>query len=91
VSVASSLTVTELPTVGVAAIMGRKGIAPEAIGHAIGVLPPKGPTRVARDGLALVGTGPNTWLALTETPEPCWSSKLACTRPCFDRTRWQRR
>ena len=75
-SVVNSFTVTELPTMGMAAIMGRKGIAPEVIGHAIGVAPPKGPTRVARDGLALVGTGPNTWLALTETPEPGWSSKL---------------
>jgi methylglutamate dehydrogenase subunit D len=75
--VASSLTVTERPTTGIAAIMGRKGIDPQAIGLAIGVSPPKGPMRVDGDRLALIGTGPNTWLALTETPEPGWSSKLA--------------
>jgi methylglutamate dehydrogenase subunit D len=75
--VASSLTVTERPTMGIATIMGRKGIAPEAIGSVIGVSPPQGPTRVEGERLALIGTGPCTWLALTETPEPGWSSKLA--------------
>jgi heterotetrameric sarcosine oxidase gamma subunit len=75
--VASSLTVTERPTMGIATIMGRKGIALEAIGSAIGAPPPKGPMRVEGERLALIGTGPNTWLALTQTPEPGWSSKLA--------------
>jgi methylglutamate dehydrogenase subunit D len=75
--VASSLTVTERPTMAIATIMGRKGIGPEAIGSAIGASPPKGPTRVEGDRLALIGTGPNTWLALTDAPEPGWSSKLA--------------
>ncbi len=64
---------------GIATIMGRKGIDPEAIGLAIGVVPPTGPMRIERDRMALVGTGPNTWLALTEAPEPGWSSKLADT------------
>jgi heterotetrameric sarcosine oxidase gamma subunit len=75
--VASSLTVTERPTLGIAAIMGRKDIDPEAIGLVIGASPPEGPARVEGDRLALIGTGPNTWLALTEAPEPGWSSKLA--------------
>jgi heterotetrameric sarcosine oxidase gamma subunit len=75
--VASSLTVTERPTMGIATIMGRKGIDPEAIGLVIGASPPKGPTRVEGERLALIGTGPHTWLALTETPEPGWSWKLA--------------
>jgi len=62
---------------GIATIMGRKGIDPEAIGFVIGVSPPKGPMRVEGDRLVLIGTGPDTWLALIETPEPGWSSKLA--------------
>jgi methylglutamate dehydrogenase subunit D len=74
--VASSLTVTERPTMGIATIMGHKGIDPEAIGSVIGAFPPRGPTRVEGERLALIGTGPNTWLALAETPEPGWSSKL---------------
>jgi methylglutamate dehydrogenase subunit D len=75
--VASSLTVIERPAMGIANIMGRKGIEPAAIGHVIGVPPPTCSSRVERNGLALIGTGPFTWLALTETPEPGWSSKLA--------------
>lgn len=62
---------------GIATIIARKDIDPEAIGLVIGGSPPKGPTRVEGDRLALLGTGPNTWLALTETPEPDWSAKLA--------------
>jgi methylglutamate dehydrogenase subunit D len=73
--VASSFT--ERPTMGIATIMARKGIAPEAIAPVIGAALPKGPMRVEGERLALIGTGPNTWLALTERPEPDWSSKLA--------------
>lgn len=74
---ANSLTVTELPAIGIATIMARKGIEPESIGSAIGVLPPKGPTRVRGNQLTLIGTGPGTWLALNLTPEPNWPSGLA--------------
>jgi methylglutamate dehydrogenase subunit D len=75
--VASSLTLTERPAMGIAAIMGRKGIDTEAIGVVIGITPPTGPTRVTGDKLALIGTGPDAWLALTEAPEPGWPSRLA--------------
>ena len=73
---ASSLTLIERPPVGIAAIMGRKGINTEAIGSVIGISPPTGPTW-AGDRLMLIGTGPGTWLALAEAAEPGWSSKLA--------------
>ena len=73
---ASSLTVTERSTMGIATIMGRRGIDPEAIGSVIGASPPNGPMRVEGE-LALIGTGPNAWLALTQTLEQGWSSKLA--------------
>jgi heterotetrameric sarcosine oxidase gamma subunit len=75
--VANSLTVTERPDTGIATIMGRNGVAPESISLVLGVAPPTGPTRVEGDRLALIGTGPGTWLALTETPEPGWPSRLA--------------
>ena len=74
---ANSLNVIDRPNVGIATIMGRKGIEPKAIGLVLGTVPPKGPTRVEGDRLALIGTGPDTWLALTEMPEPGWSSRLA--------------
>jgi heterotetrameric sarcosine oxidase gamma subunit len=77
-SVARSLTITELPpTTGIATIMSRKGIAREAIGAAIGIQPPEGPSRVQGEQLALIGNGPGTWLALAEAPQPTWPSQLA--------------
>jgi heterotetrameric sarcosine oxidase gamma subunit len=77
VSVASSLTVTELPAIGIATVMARKGIEPESIGAVIGAMPPKGPAQVTGNQLTLIGTGPGTWLALNVTPEPNWPSRLA--------------
>jgi heterotetrameric sarcosine oxidase gamma subunit len=76
-SVANPLTITELPPCGIATIMNRKDIAREAIGAAIGVHPPAGPSRVEGEHLALIGSGPGTWLAFAEAPGPTWPMPLA--------------
>jgi heterotetrameric sarcosine oxidase gamma subunit len=77
VSAANSLVITEQPGLGLAAVMSRKDVDPAAIGAALGLMPPEGPGRVGDGRLALIGTGPGTWLALTEAPEPDWSLQLA--------------
>lgn len=75
---AKSFTIAELPpTTGIATIMSRKGIAREAIGAAIGILPPEGPSRVQGEHLALIGSGPGTWLTVAEASQPTWPSQLA--------------
>ncbi|CAN5259540.1 hypothetical protein BH11PSE4_BH11PSE4_24530 [soil metagenome] len=74
---AKSLTITELPAMGIATIMSRKGVTSAAIGAAIGIQPPDGPSRVGAEQLVLIGSGPGTWLAFAETPGPTWPSQLA--------------
>jgi len=74
--VADPVTITERRGLGLATLMARPGIAPAAIGAAIGLDPPTGPGRTALGDLALVGTGPGTWLAVTDAPEPAWPIAL---------------
>ncbi len=73
----SDYRLTERPGLGMATIMARKGIQPAVIGAVLGFLPPDGPERAADARLALIGTGPGTWLALAETPEADWVTQLA--------------
>ncbi|WP_315832573.1 sarcosine oxidase subunit gamma [Bradyrhizobium prioriisuperbiae] len=76
-SAANSVVITEQSGLGLAAVMSRKGVRPAAIGAALGLAPSEGPGRVGDARLALIGTGPGTWLALTEAPDPDWSLQLA--------------
>ena len=73
---ANSLIVTERSGFGAATIMARKGVSTAALGDALGFAPPEGPARIERDGLALIGTGPATWLAMTDAPETGWPASL---------------
>lgn len=73
---ASSLTIIERPGLGIATVMARKGVDPASLEVALGFMPPDGPTRVEHDGLAMIGTGPAAWLAMTETPEVDWPASL---------------
>jgi methylglutamate dehydrogenase subunit D len=74
--VANSLFVNERSGFGFATVMGRKGINEAALGNALGFSPPAGPERIERDGLAWIGTGPATWLAMTDAPEVGWPASL---------------
>lgn len=76
-SAANSVVITEQPGLGLAAVMSRKGVSPAAIGAALDLAPPEGPGRVGDGRLSLIGTGPGSWLALTEAPEPDWCLQLA--------------
>jgi heterotetrameric sarcosine oxidase gamma subunit len=73
--VANSLIIEERSGFGIATVMGRKTGA-AALGNALGFSPPEGPLRVKHDGLAWIGTGPATWLAMTEAPELGWPTSL---------------
>jgi heterotetrameric sarcosine oxidase gamma subunit len=74
--VPNSLIVEERSGFGIATVMGRKAFSAAGLGSAIGFSPPDGPVRVKHDGLAWIGTGPATWLAITDTPEIEWPASL---------------
>ena len=61
---ANSLTVEERSGFGIATVMGRKAVSAASLGSALGFAPPEGPVRIKHDGLAWIGTGPATWLAM---------------------------
>jgi sarcosine oxidase subunit gamma len=57
--------------------MSRKDVNPAAIGKILGLAPPEASMYVKGEQLALIGTGPGTWLALSDAPEPDWPAQLA--------------
>lgn len=61
---------------GMAAVMARKGVGAEAIGQALGLAAPTGPTWTAIGGLMLLGTGPGSWLVHAEEAAPFWADEL---------------
>jgi methylglutamate dehydrogenase subunit D len=74
--VANSLIVEERSGFGLATVMGRKAGTAATLGSAIGFTPPEGPVRIKHGGMAWIGTGPATWLAMTDTPEIGWPASL---------------
>jgi methylglutamate dehydrogenase subunit D len=74
--VPNSLIVEERSGFGIATVMGRKAASAAALETALGFSPPEGPARVKRDGLVWIGTGPATWLAMTDAPEIGWPASL---------------
>jgi methylglutamate dehydrogenase subunit D len=74
--VANSLTVEERSCFGIATVMGRKAVSAASLGSALGFAPPEGPVRIKHDGLAWIGTGPATWLAMTDAPDTGWPVSL---------------
>ena len=73
---ANSLTVEERSGFGIATVMGRKAVSAASLGSALGFAPPEGPVRIKHDGLAWIGTGPTTWLAMTDAPDAGWPVTL---------------
>lgn len=74
---AEGLQITECEGFRLATIMLRKSADPQAIGKALQLIVPTGPTCVAGNGLTLIGTGPGVWLAFAESSSPRWAEELA--------------
>jgi methylglutamate dehydrogenase subunit D len=75
--VPNSLIINERSGFGIATVMGRKDVTAAALANALGLSLPEGPARVKADGMAWIGTGPATWLAVTAAPEIDWPASLA--------------
>ena len=76
---ADPLQITEITGFGLVAVMARKGVGAEAIGQRLGLAAPVTPHWVGDDALALIGTGPGSWLARRENPAPEWADDMAST------------
>lgn len=74
----TGVRIEERHGIGLATVMGRKGIDAARIGAAIGVSqPPVGPNRVAAGGTALIGMGPDVWMAVVDNVKPAWCGDFA--------------
>ncbi|HKR89182.1 MAG TPA: sarcosine oxidase subunit gamma family protein [Phenylobacterium sp.] len=60
-----AIQIEERTGFGLATVMARKGVAAEAVARALGVPPPVGAGWTSTGDLALIATGPGTWLALS--------------------------
>lgn len=74
---ADKVTIGERTGLGMATIMARREVAARAIAEALGCPVVDGPILSGSHGLALVGTGPGTWLAVAEGAGPDWADDLA--------------
>lgn len=61
---------------GLATVMARKGVAPAAIGAALGVDLRDGPYCSTGAGIVLLGTGPGSWLAYADVAPADWAAGL---------------
>lgn len=73
----AELIVEHLAGYALASVMARKGVVPTTIGAALRREMPIGARWTGDAKLALLGTGPGTWLAIGEHGAPTWSIELA--------------
>lgn len=67
---AEPVAVEERAGFGLATVLSRKGVTPEAVAQALGVPAVDGPRWAGDARLSLIGTGPGAWLALSaDAPE----------------------
>ena len=76
---ADPLQINEITGFGLVAVMARKGIGAEEVGRRLGLAAPATPSWTGDAALALIGTGPGTWLARCDAPSPEWADGLAAT------------
>ena len=64
----------------ITSIVARRGAADEVVERLrvrLGIAAPRGPRRAWADGVALLGVGPNRWLAIADAGFPSLSASLA--------------
>jgi len=75
----AEVTATAMHGLGIATVMARKSATAAAIGEALGADLPAGPGAVFADNLAIIGTGPESWLVVKEDAEPDFAARLGET------------
>jgi len=75
----ADISVSDLAGFGLANVLPRRGIAPDAVGGALGFAVVSGPVTSQGRDIALLGTGPNQWLAFADAASPDWAGMLGDT------------
>lgn len=70
------IAVNQVTGFGLANVLPRAGVAPDAIGAALGFPVATGPVTSAGDDIALWGNAPGQWLAFTPAGAPDWADRL---------------
>jgi methylglutamate dehydrogenase subunit D len=76
-SVPEQLEIRERTGFGLATLMARKDVDHVRLGEALGVSAPNGCSFAGDNNLALIGTGPGVWMALSRKPHPEWIDDLS--------------
>ncbi|WP_420384388.1 sarcosine oxidase subunit gamma [Novosphingobium sp.] len=71
------ISVQQLTGFGLANVLPRRGVAPDAIGTALGMTVGEGPVTSVGETLALWGNAPGQWLAYTGIASTDWADDLA--------------
>ncbi|CAN5217998.1 hypothetical protein BH10PSE15_BH10PSE15_03510 [soil metagenome] len=74
---ADPFTLEDRTGLGIATIMARKGTTREALAAALGTPLPEGTRALRPDGVALIGTGPGMWVAISEAGSADFATELA--------------
>jgi sarcosine oxidase subunit gamma len=74
--VVDGVGIEEVSAFGLTAISARRGASPIDIGKAVAIEMPVGPTWIAKGPMAMIGSGPGSWLACHGSPEPGWHAHL---------------
>jgi sarcosine oxidase subunit gamma len=75
----ADISVSACTGFGLANVLPRQGIAPDAVGAALGFAVVSGPVTSRGRDIALLGTGPNQWLAYADAAAPDWAEALGAT------------
>ncbi|MGC1305471.1 MAG: sarcosine oxidase subunit gamma family protein [Caulobacteraceae bacterium] len=73
----ADLNIIERSRLGLATVMVRHGVDAEAVGRALGIDMPTGPTLAGGGGFRLLGYGPGVWLVMADAPTEAWCDLLA--------------
>ncbi len=73
---ADAVVIEERAGFGLATMMARKGVDPAAIGAVLGVNLRDGPYCSTGDDIALLGTGPGSWLVQADAAPADWAADL---------------
>ncbi len=71
------VSIEERGDLALASVMARKGVSADAIGEALGIALADAATVSGTGPTMLLGTGPGTWLALHDRPDPGFADALA--------------
>jgi len=75
----ADISVSERAAFGLASVLPRRGVGPDALNAALGFAVVSGPVASQGEAIVLLGTGPGQWLAYGDAAPPNWAEVLGET------------